>query len=106
MSGTLPEPSCIHFGIDKHPGKHNLYNSSSIFAVKFPLPLTAADSSPERKGVVPRKHSSKQSQSRNSYGGFRIWRFVTAIPSKSANTGLLQTIASVAGWEVSGEEVT
>ena len=67
--------------------------------------ITAADSSPEPKGVVPRKHSSKQIQSRNSYGGFRIWRSVTAIPSKSTNTGLLQTTASVAGWEVLGEEV-
>ena len=81
MSGFLPEPSCIQFGIDKSPGSHNLHNWSSIICkFKFPLPSTAVDSSPNEKGWYIGNIVLKESQSRISYGGFRIWRSVTLSP--------------------------
>ena len=46
----------MQFGIDKGP------------KVKFAFPLAATDSSPERNGI----------KARNSYDGFRIWRFAIA----------------------------
>lgn len=61
MSRTLPEPLGIHFRIEKGPRSLNLHNSNSTACkFKFPLPSAAADSNPEAKWAVPRKHSSKQ----------------------------------------------
>ena len=34
ISGTLPEPSCNQFVIDKNPGSFNLHSSSSIYSME------------------------------------------------------------------------
>ena len=97
MSRTLPEPSCIHFGIDKGPGSLNLHNSRSIaFQAKFLLPSVAADSSPEGGLYLENIVLNRRPELLQWVKDLEICIGVSLL--NQPPQVLLQTNASITGW--------